>query len=114
MVKDSLLKRRTSKDAVKLYQTGVFSGYRRSRLNQDPNQALIHIEGCQDLKGARFYLGKKVVLLRKAETEKNGSRYRAAWGKVISTHGKSGVVRAKFKRNLPGEAIGEKVRVLLH
>ena len=98
----------------RLYQTGVFSGFRRSRLNQHPNQALVHIEGCQDVKGAQFYLGKKVVIVRKAENEKNNSRYRALWGKVISTHGKSGVVRAKFKRNLPGEAIGEKVRVLLH
>ena len=97
-----------------MYQTGVFSGFRRARLNQKPNQALIHIEGCQDINSAKFYLGKKVALLRKAETEKNGSNYRVAWGKVIATHGKSGVVRAKFRKNLPGEAIGEKVRVLLH
>ena len=75
---------------------------------------MVHIEGCQDLTGARFYLGKKVVLLRKSETEKNGTRFRATWGKVIATHGKSGVVRAKFRNNLPGEAIGQKVRVLLH
>jgi len=97
-----------------LYQTGVFSGYRRARLNQNPNHALIHIEGCQDIKSARFYLGNKIALLRKAETEKDGSNFRVQWGKIIATHGKSGVVRAKFKKNLPGEAIGEKVRVLLH
>ena len=95
----------------RLYQTGVFSGFRRARLNQHPNQALIHIEGCQDLTGARWYLGKKVVLARKSH---NNTNYKTIWGKVIACHGKSGVVRAKFVTNLPGEAIGKKVQVLLH
>ena len=83
-------------------------------MNQDHNQSLIHIEGVADVKGAQFYLGKKVVLVRKAQNERNNSRFRTIWGKVIATHGKSGVVRAKFRRNLPAQAIGEKVRVLLH
>ena len=97
-----------------MYQTAVFSGYRRSRMNQNPNQALVHIENCTDTKGAKFYLGKRIVLVRKAQNAKNNSRYRSIWGKVIATHGKSGVVRAKFARNLPGEAIGEPLRVLMH
>ena len=80
-------------------------------MQQHPNQALIHIEGCQDIKGARWYLGKKVVYARKAESN---NTYKTIWGKVIATHGKSGVVRAKFIRNLPGEGIGKKVQVLLH
>ena len=83
-------------------------------MNQDPNQALVHIEGCNDTTGAKFYLGKKVILVRKAQTKKDNSRYRTLWGKVIATHGKNGVVRAKFKSNLPAAAMGEKVRVLLH
>ena len=98
----------------RLYQNGVFSGFRRSRLNQHPNQSLIHIDGCKDSNGAKFYLGKKVILVRKAQNTKHNSRYRSIWGKVIATHGKSGVVRAKFTHNLPAEAIGESVRVLLH
>ena len=97
-----------------MYQPGVFSGFRRSRLNQKPNQALVHIEGCTDVDSSKFYHGKKVVLVRKAEKVKNNSRYRAIWGKVIASHGKNGVVRAKFKRNLPAEAMGQTVRVLLH
>ena len=97
-----------------MYQTGVFSGFRRSRLNQDPNQALIHIEGCSDVDSSKFYHGKKVVLVRKAQNKKNNSRFRTTWGKIIASHGKNGVVRAKFRRNLPPVAMGERVRILLH
>jgi large subunit ribosomal protein L35Ae len=97
-----------------LYQTAVFSGFKRSRMNQDPNQSLIHIEGCKDKPAARFYLGKKVVLIRKAQTQHSNSRYRTIWGRVIGTHGSNGVVRAKFRHNLPAEAIGSRVRVLLY
>ena len=97
-----------------MYQTAVFSGFKRSRMNQDPNQALVHIEGCQDKTGAKFYLGKKVVLVRKAQTQHQNSRYRTIWGRVIGTHGSNGVVRAKFRHNLPPESIGSRLRVLLY
>lgn len=98
----------------RLYQTAVFSGFKRSRTSQDPNQALVHIEGCKDTSAARFYLGKKVVLVRKSQTQHQNSRYRTMWGRVIGTHGSNGVVRAKFRHNLPPEAIGNRVRVLLY
>ena len=98
----------------RLYQTGVFSGFKRSRTNQDPNQSLIHIEGCRDTTAARFYLGKKVILVRKAQTQHQNSKYSTIWGRVVGTHGSNGVVRAKFRHNLPSEAIGNRVRVLLY
>ncbi|KAJ5820179.1 hypothetical protein N7474_005770 [Penicillium riverlandense] len=75
---------------------------------------LVKIEGVDDPKAAGFYLGKKVAFVYRAKREVRGSNIRVIWGKVTRPHGNSGVVRAKFRNNLPPRSFGATVRVMLY
>jgi len=99
---------------VRLYQKGVFTGFRRYRIGQTMHQAIIHIENCKDKEGARFYQGKKVAYIQKVKNTVNNTRFRVQWGKVMAPHGNAGGVRCKFAKNLPSQAMGATVRVMLY
>jgi len=73
----------------------------RSKSNQYPNTSLIQIENVNSKEEVAWYAGKRMAYIYKAKVKKNGSHYRCIWGNVTRPHGNSGVVRAKFKSNLP-------------
>ncbi|KHG27159.1 60S ribosomal protein L35a-1 [Gossypium arboreum] len=92
-------------ERVRLYVRGTILGYKRSKSNQYPNTSLIQIEGVNTKEEVAWYAGKRMAYIYKAKVKKNGSHYRCIWGKVTRPHGNSGVVRAKFKSNLPPKEI---------
>ena len=81
---------------------GVIMNFRRARHHQYLKHVLIKFEG-DDGPSAAKYVGKTVIW----ET-KMGKRIK---GKIVSLHGRKGVVRAIFEKALHGEALGTKVKI---
>ncbi|KAG2175430.1 hypothetical protein INT43_001077 [Umbelopsis isabellina] len=97
-----------------LYSKGRVLGYERAKRNQNENTSLIQIEGVQTPKDAQFYLGKRIAFVYRAKREVNGSKIRVIWGRVTRSHGGNGVVKAKFRNNLPPKTFGASVRVMMY
>lgn len=77
--------------------------YRRSVRSQRTNQMLLRIKGVDTKEEANKLVGKKVVWLTSS-----GKKF---VGKVSAPHGGNGVLRARFRRGLPGQAINTVVKI---
>ena len=89
------------KKVVKKSRRGVVASYRRGLHKQNTNQVLILFDDIGSKDAAASLIGKKVKW-----TSESGREF---LGKVLGPHGNGGVVRAKFRTNLPGQAIGTEV-----
>jgi len=98
---------------VRLYVKAAFVGYKRSLSNQYSQQALISIDGVKSAEESSFYWGKRVAYIYRAQRLVKGSHYRVIWGRIASPHGNNGIVKAKFRTNLPPRALGAVLRVFL-
>lgn len=97
-----------------MYVKGAILGYKRGLRNQYEHTSLIKIQDVADKAATDFYLGKRLCYIYKAQKEIRGSKFRTIWGRVTRAHGASGVVKAKFQRNLPPKSMGGRVRVMLY
>ncbi|KAI0083467.1 60S ribosomal protein L33-A-like protein [Irpex rosettiformis] len=100
--------------STRLYSKGRILGHKRAKRNTRPNTTLVQIEGVANKEDAQFYLGKRVAYVYRAKRKIEGSNVRVIWGRVTRSHGNNGVVKSKFKSNIPPHAFGASVRVMLY
>ena len=99
---------------VRLWVRSKFLGFRRTREVQRPNQALLKLEGVNDVSSAQHYFGKRCVYIFKAANSLQGTKFRTIWGRIAKAHGEKGVVVARFSPNLPARAMGATIRVMMY
>jgi len=82
---------------------GKILSYRRGKHTQNVNQMLVEVEGIESKEEAEKIVGKKLIWKTPGGREIEGE--------ITAPHGGKGVVRAKFERNLPGQAVNNSVEV---
>ncbi len=86
-----------------IVMNGIILSYRRGRHTQNTNQLLVEISSVDSKEKAEKLLGKS--LLWKSPS---GKEFK---GQITGVHGNKGIVRAKFERNLPGQAMGTRINI---
>lgn len=82
---------------------GVILNYRLGSRTQRPRECLIKFPSVNTNGDASSLVGRKVVW-RTGKSE--------IWGRIVGVHGRRGVVRARFRRGVPGQALGKEVEVI--
>jgi large subunit ribosomal protein L35Ae len=82
---------------------GRITNYRIGIRTQSSRECLIKFAGVDSAAQAGPLMGQKVVW--------KGAK-KPLVGKIIGFHGKSGTVRAKFKKGVPGQALGTTVELV--
>lgn len=76
--------------------------FRRSSTTTYEKHMILQVEGITSKEKAKDVVGKEVVY----NTGKKDIK-----GKIASTHGNSGALRAIFETGMPGQSIGKKVKI---
>jgi len=82
---------------------GLIVNYRRGPKTQKPKECIIKFPHVKSPSEASSLIGRKVAW---------PVRSRKCIGKIIAPHGGKGLVRARFRKGVPGEALGTPVEII--
>jgi len=81
---------------------GFIVSYGRGPKTQRPKECLLKFPQVKSLSEASALIGRKVAW-------PVGDR--KCIGKIVATHGRKGIVRARFRKGVPGKALGDPVEI---
>jgi len=84
---------------------GFIVSYRRGPKTQKPKEYLLKFPHITSPSEASTLIGRRVAWPA-------GDRKRKHIGKIIALHGRRGIVRARFRKGIPGEALGSPVEII--
>lgn len=84
---------------------GIIINFRGSRRIKTGNQMIISVDGVDNKDKAKALVGKTVTWTSPGKQKKEIK------GKVSAAHGNSGAIRALFEKGLPGQSIGQEVKI---
>ena len=82
---------------------GIIVNYRVGPKTQRSRECLVKFPNVSNAKDASRLIGRKVAW--PAEEKR-------IIGKIVATHGTKGLVRVRFRRGVPGQALGTHVRIV--
>ncbi len=84
---------------------GRISAFRGTFRRKSGNQMIIVVDGVDDKEKAKALVGKTVSWTAPGKNKKQLK------GKISAVHGGKGAVRAIFETGMPGQSLGEPVKI---
>lgn len=85
--------------------TGVISHFRGSQKRKKGNQMIVKVDGVDSKEKAQGIVGKSVSWATP------GKKNKVIKGKVTQPHGNKGALRVHFEKGMPGQSLGQEVKV---
>ncbi len=82
---------------------GTIVNYRVGPKTQRPRECLVKFPNVDSAEEASRLIGRKVAW---------PAEERRIIGKIVATHGTKGLVRVRFRKGVPGQALGTHVRIV--
>ncbi len=82
--------------------TGLIVSYRLGPKSQRPRECIVRFSSAAGTKASRL-VGRRLVW-------RSGKK--KIIGKVVALHGKNGLARVRFRRGVPGQALGSLVQLI--